>query len=189
MALKFIQDIKTEINTLLPDNSVGLITPALMRTVLQDMTDSLYTRAAALQGNHEAVPVPQLLTAIPTNYPALYNQLFNLNPSQFDADLVAGTITLLVAGFAIDWRLEMVGEGANGTEFVGQLYKNGIAESRIQMATVATGAGELHSVEASGFTVGVVAGDVFELRLSGTGTITFTDISVSSFLVPTFSAT
>lgn len=165
MTLKFIQDLKNEINSLLPDNSVGLITPATMRAVLQDMTDSLYSRAGALWRN-DPTAVAQALTATPTNYPAIYDTQRAVDPAVVAATLAAGVVTPAVTGFGSTANISFTVDGANGRIVTAVLAKNGTPIVNSRISVTCSGAGNKESASISIPVVGIAAGDNFTLLLS-----------------------
>ena len=187
MTLKFIQDIKAQITAQMPDNSTGLITPAIMRANLQDMTDSLYARAAALVGQHSPA-LAQALTAVLTKFPALFTLVINNNPGQFAVSLVNGNITALVAGFFYQFTVGAVIDGPINTDVRFALFKNNVQVSGIFGAQT-TGAGELVTVQITLSQIGVVINDVFDIRIASVPnqSINFTTLALTATLQPTFS--
>lgn len=190
MTFKFISAVKTEITSLLPDNSTGVITPAALRTVVNDMTDSLYNRNAAVYADHVAVPVAQAITTVPTNYPTLYTTSFALDPTVIAANISAGTCIPAVTGFACD---AAVGSTMNGTVnriVTAQVLKNGSVVNGAVIKLTMTGVGENHSGYTEIPMVTVAAGDIFTVVLSADAN--FTPNILSLLLVvrvkPTFSA-
>jgi hypothetical protein len=191
MALKFIQTIKNEITANMPDNSAGLITPAILRTTLQDMVDSLYNRTGSIFGDRNAAPLAQALTTTPTNYPALYNASSALDPGILAADSVAGTVKVIPAGFVMEGSLSFTMDGANGRVVTAVLAKNGIAIPRFAISATMTGAGQKHSANIAIPLIGVSANDVFTMQLSADVAFSPNVYEVILFMTlkPTFSAT
>ena len=62
MARQFLDTLRTQINNLLPDNSSGLITPAIVRTLMTDTVDSLVSDDATI--NRESATPAVLATQI-----------------------------------------------------------------------------------------------------------------------------
>ena len=189
MSLKFIQVIKNEINSLLPDNTSGLITPATLRTVLQDMTDSLYSRSGALF-RAAATAVAQALTTTPTSYPAIYDTLRAVDPAVVDGNLVAGSVTPQVTGFAAYVTDSITVDGANGRVVSAVIAKNGVDIVSSRISVTCSGAGNKVSATGTVPVIGVVAGDIFTLKLSvDTGaSINVWQQLLQVQVVPTFSA-
>jgi len=163
--LKFIQDIKSQINSTLPDNSVGQITPAIMRAMLQDMTDSLYSRAGALFRS-AATAVAQALTTTPTNYPGIYDTTRAVDPAVIAANLVAGTVVPAVTGFGCTATIGITVDGANGRVVTAALAKNGVVSVSSRVSVTCSGAGNKVTASADTPIIGVVAADIFTLVLS-----------------------
>jgi len=188
MSLEFIQTLKNEINSLLPDNNTGQITPAILRGVLQDMADSLYSRGASLFRS-SATPVAQALTTTPTNYPAIYDTLRALDPPVVAGSLVAGTVTPAVTGFACSLTVSMTVDGAVNRIVTAQSAKNGVQIIASRIIATCTGAGNKVSATITIPIIGVVASDVFTLLLSvDTGASINVSQQVLSLAVnPTFS--
>ena len=189
MSLKFIQVIKNEINSLLPDNTSGLITPATLRTVLQDMTDSLYNRTGALF-RAAATAVAQALTTAPTNYPAIYDTGLAADPAVVSNNLVSGLVTPQVTGFGCYVTVSLTADGANGRVVTAQAAKNGVQIVSSRVSVSCSGAGNKESGTITIPVVGVVAGDIFTLLLSvDTGaSINIWQQVLQVKVVPTFSA-
>lgn len=185
MTLKFLNDIRTEINALFPDNTAGLITPAALRTVVNDMVDSLFDRGCALRGPG-VTPVAQALTATPTLFPALYTDVINNNPSVFTTNLVAGNITALEGGFSHQLQVSAIVAAAINTQVSVTVFKNGAAISG-QAGVETTGAGETKTLQFTIPVIGVVDNDVFDIRWSSVPnqTVTFTSLGLILKLSPT----
>ena len=81
MARKFLDDIRAAIDSQMPDNTVGAITPAIMRATLKDVIDSTIQDEAALLGN-----VTTSVTATPTWTPV---------PAAFWTSVIGGDATFL----------------------------------------------------------------------------------------------
>lgn len=190
MTLKFIQTIKNEINVTLPDNNTGLITPAVLRNLLQDMTDSLYNRFAAIFGDHVLAPVAQPITAIPTNYPGLYNANVALDPAVLSVNQVLGEITINVTGFITEGSIGFTANGANGRVLTANLAKNGTVNDRFKTSASLTGAGNNESAQNALPLIAVIAGDKFTLLLSGDIGFTpnISQVILQFQVKPTFSA-
>ena len=190
MSLNFIQNVKSLINTNLPDNSVGAITPALLRDVLQAMTDALYGRLGAIFGQWEPVAV-QVLTTTPTNYPNLYDFSQNLDTAVMSVDEVAGTITLLLGGYEVDVSISVDVDAGVGIDITAALATNGVPSERTKVNLQTTGAGERHSasIYLPGFQYN--ANDVLTLVLSvdsGTPSVNFNTVGITATVQPTYSA-
>lgn len=190
MTLRFVQDIRNKINTDLPDNTTGLITPATIRGVLQDMTDSLFSRSAGVYGDHQSAPASQALTTTPTNYPTIYNANLNLNPSIFSVDQSTGIITLLQAGFVHTFDISANFSGPNNNDLIMQVFRNSVAEPRTLVTENTTGTSNYITMDVQIPFVGIAVNDTLELRLSSTsaGTFNFAALLLSATLSPTVSA-
>lgn len=190
MTMKFLQQVGTEIVTNMPDNSVGAITPAIMRVTLQDMLDSLYPRSAAVVADRAAVPVAQALTTVPTNYPALYNGLIQTDPAVVAGNVAAGTIIPNKTGFVCEALIGFTCYGANGRVVTANLAKNGVVQDRFKVAATMSGGVNLDSANTTLPLIGVTAGDVFTLLLSvdTAASITFAGVRFLLRVLPTFSA-
>lgn len=190
MALKFIQTIRNEINSKLPDNTSGLITPALLREVVTDITDSTFNRGSSIFGDHQTTPVNQALTVTPTNYPSLYNNSINLSPEAFGVDQAQGAITLLQAGFVHTFGVSGNIAGPNNNTFIMEIYRNNVAEPRTMIRQATTGTGEFKAFDLSPLFRGIAANDKLDIRLSCTtpGTFEFAAFAIYAVLHPTISA-
>lgn len=188
MTMQFLSDVKAEINANITTNGNGDISGADVRNILQNMVDSLYYRSAALIGDHSAAPLAQPLTTTPTNYPNLYTNELEIDPAVVAADLVAGTVSPLLGGFICEAVMGFVASGANGRIVTAQLFKNGVAQSRFRLQATMTGAGEPDAAHLALPLIGVLANDVFDMRLSvdTNATITFTSLSLVLRVIPTF---
>jgi len=189
MTMQFLSVLKANINSQMPDNSVGAITPAIMRANLQDIVDSLYYRSAALIGDHAAVPIAQALTTTPTNYPNLYTNLIEVDPAVVTGDIVTGETEPLLTGFVNEILMAFTASGANGRIVTARLAKNGTVQDRFTFGVTMTGPGELQAGSIALPTIGVNANDVFTLLLSVdvNASITFSSISLVNRIIPTFS--
>lgn len=190
MSLKLISQIKAEIDANLPDNSTGLVTPATLRAVLQDMVDSLYSRLAGLFGAFPA-PLSQSLTTLPVIYPVLTPTAVNNHPSLFTVNTATGKITTNFAGFGVNISLAAVFSAPANTDVYIELFKNNILVPRIFIADQGTGAGELKSVSYYLPAGQILVGDVFDVRLrspQGPVSVAFTSLDVTIALQPTLTA-
>lgn len=193
MALEHITDLGAIIDADLPDNATGAITPAVLRSVLHDMVDSLWGRACSLFGEHISVPIVAACTATPTNFPALQDEVVNNNPTMFTVNIAASTITVLSpgAGYAFTFILGFTCAGTAGVDVQGLLYKNSVRVDRFSAATECTGAGKMVGGAFSALVTGVVANDVFEVRFAtpgGANNITFYNVELNLVQHPTLSA-
>ena len=187
MTLKTIQDIKNQIAATMPDNTSGVITPAVLRAALLDMCDSLFSRAAVLYGSHGA-GLAQSITTTPTNYPVLMPTAINNNPTLFTVNALTGLITAAVGGFGYTFSLNGVWSAAINTEVDAVLFRNGVAYSRATMSQSTTAGVQLRTMSATILAGGVLANDVFEMRLSsptGPVSITFRSLDLTVSLNPT----
>ena len=187
MTLKFIQDIKAEINTQLPDNSTGAITPSILRGVLQNMTDSLYTRGAAILGTHSPAVVLALTAAL-TKFTTLILNQINNNPSIFTTSIVNANITALEGGFFHQFTMTAVFDGPVSTDVKFALFKNNVQVGGV-FGSQTTGAGELITLQATISQIGVVDNDVFDVRVASVpnANVSFHNFAVNAQLQPTFS--
>jgi hypothetical protein len=188
MALMFINDVKAEINSQLPDNSTGAITPAILRGVLQDMTDSLYGRGAAILGTHSPAVVLALTAAL-TKFTTLFLTQINANAAVFTTSIVNGDITTHEGGFFHEFTITAVFDGATNTDVRFALFKNNLQVGGAFGAQT-TGAGELVTLQASLAQTGVVDGDVFDVRVASVpnANINFHNFVLNALLQPTTSA-
>lgn len=191
MSLKFIDDISAEIAALLPDNTSGQISPSDVRTVTQDILDSVWQRGGALIGDHIAAPQAQALTATPAPFPALWTSGLTVDSAIVDINPGAGQITLLQTGFIYEVSVSFACAGPNQADVRAALARNGVPATAIIAETQMTGSGEIKSVIATFPTINNTAGDTLTLLLStpsGNATINFSQLVFSASLRPTKSA-
>jgi len=188
MTLKTVQDIKNQIAATMPDNTTGQITPAILRASLLDMCDSLFSRSATLYG---AVPagVAQSITTVPTNYPVLMSGVINNNPTLFTVNALTGLITAAVGGFGYTLSFNVTWmSGTNNVELDCAVYKNGALYTRGRMNQNGATQNRQNTGSFSVLVAGVVANDIFEIRLSspqGPTSITFYTMDFTVALNPT----
>ena len=192
MTLKFIQDIKNQIEATMPDNTSGQITPAILRAALQDMCDSLYSRAATLYGSFGiATPVSVSLTTAPTVFPTLMPLSINNNPTLFTTSTVASQIAAINSGYGYSISISAVFSCAANVDVYAELYVNGVANQRFLLAEQGTGAGEQKSVSKTLGIAGIAANSIFELRLlspQGPVSVAFASMDMAISLNPTLTA-
>ena len=192
MTFKLIQDIKNAIAATMPDNTTGQITPAILRNVLLDMCDSLFSRAGALYGALGVAGVAQSITTVPTNFPVLMPNAINNNPTLLTVNAITGLITALVGGFGVTLSYNVVWMSAtNNVELDAAVYKNGVVYARGKMGQNGATQNKQNTGGFSVLVAGVAANDIFELRLSspqGPTSITFYSMDFTVSINPTLTS-
>ena len=191
MTFKLIQDIKNQIAATMPDNTTGQITPAILRATLLDMCDSLFARSATLYGSLGG-GVAQSITTTPVNYPVLMPNSINNNPTLLTVNSITGTIVPSVGGFGMTLGYNVVWQsGTNNVELDAAVFRNGVRYAR---ATLGQNGATQNKQNTGGFNIpvaGVVADDVFEVRLSspqGPTSITFYSMDFTVAINPTLTS-
>jgi hypothetical protein len=189
MTRKFLDEIEGQINSTLPDNTTGLITPANHRTMLLDLLESTTPLIGELFS-----PTPVIGVQVGNTFQAItdYEQANGGDPTDLVLNAVAGTIT---SGPTDGWNYSILGqvqvEAGNGIGL-----EVGIAGAGVVQTFVAgiTGRGAGNPV------TGIVYADVFagapttaiDLRIrninGGTVSVDIVQSALRATLLPTQSA-
>ena len=189
MPRKFLDDIRSDINANMPDNSVGLVTPAVVRGIMQDMTDSLSEdvayiyRAAGAQLAYPRPATPSLMTTLfDTQYLAANMDGTFTTPG-------AGTITLgTVAGRQYRGMLNISFEGGNAVEVNAGLFVGGILSPLWGAGVTIPGIGKQVTISMPWYINKSVANQVIGPALwlpAGAGTIDVLAVQFSCSILPT----
>jgi hypothetical protein len=99
MARRFIDDVRSDISTLLADNTVGAISPADLRSVFNDFVDSSISDQALLNADQEVTGYPVDLTFAQITTGVFTSQVGN-EPPFLNCDFANGVISASpTAGF------------------------------------------------------------------------------------------
>ena len=188
MSRKFLDDIRDEINTQMPDNNVGLVTPAIVRGIMQDIVDSTVEDVAFIYRTGG------ILTYARTTTPALLPNLFDANYLATNMDGVttqqaAGTITLgNVAGRQYKGTFNITFEGANQAEVNAGLFVGGVLTPLWGAAASVVAANRQTTITMPWYINKSVASQVIGPALwlpNGAGDISVTAVQFSCSIMPT----
>lgn len=184
MTIRSISELLVLADASFPDNNLELITPALLRNYVKDVVDTLATAYGVLQ---MTTPVVLALTTTPQVVKP-FQSVLALTVGMFTADLLNGTLSRLLAGvpktatiFQVDGDISASG----GLDVELRLFKNGVATAFFQRVS----ASSLTNNEPFTFAAYDVADAdaVYDVRaklLSGSGNVTFNQISVAAYSTP-----
>lgn len=169
MARKTTAELLAEIAALLPDNTTELISPADVRTCLNDICESFTPAFGVLRG----VPgVVVNLTTTPQKL-AIFDEAIATSP-ELVADPALDQITATKAGyFTFSFTASL--SGGNNSDVQVELRRNGTPTLWLALQTT-TGAANRVEISLAGYTQAVADGDIFTVYgsvLSGTDACTF----------------
>jgi len=186
---KFLDDIRAEITSQMPDNSVGLVTPAIVRGIMRDIVDSTVEDVAFIyRTGGPATGYARTATA------ALLPNLFDADYLASNMDgtttqITAGTITLgTVAGRQYKGTFNITFEGANGTEVQAGLFIGGVLSPLWGAAASVPAASRQVTITMPWYINKSVASQVIGPALwlpNGAGTIDVTAVQFSCSIMPT----
>jgi len=139
MARRFLDDIRAAIDAQMPDNTVGAITPAIMRTTLKDMIDSTIQDEAFIYGT---TPTQINLTAAWVPVPVSFFQYqLGGDPDFLKINLATASITTAAtAGFTYEAIAIVNMEAAQNNEAEFAIAINGVV-SGLRVEVVGRGPG------------------------------------------------
>ena len=178
MTRKYSNDIRAEIDTLVPDNTTGQVTPAGIRQIMHDIVDSFTPAYGALRRTASTMVA---LTTTPTKL-VVYDEVVRSTP-ELVASAANDTITATRAG-SYNFSFTSSLSGQNNSDIVMELFRNGLS-TPWRALTTTTGAGNRAEITVSGIVSAPANDDVFEIYaylLSGTDNVSFYD---SIFLMET----
>ena len=189
MSRKFLDDIRAEITSQMPDNNVGLVTPAIVRGIMQDIVDStvedvafIYRTGGPLVGYARTATAALLPTLFDANYLAT-------NMDGVATQQAAGTITLgNVAGRQYKGTFNITFEGANGSEVQAGLFIGGVLSPLWGAAASVPAANRQVTITMPWYINKSVASQVIGPALwlpNGAGTIDVTAVQFSCSIMPT----
>lgn len=166
MTISSILDLKARAAVEFADNNIGAITPALLRSFLEDVLDTVspaygIIRLASQILNFSATPVVI----------APYIQNFTETAGYFVNNLAAGTVQRTLNGAPGSRVLIVAGgsvQGPVGRNVLIQLFKNGVATDFSAIATT-TGGAERLAFSMTGFDFMLGSDSTYELRASSVG--------------------
>jgi hypothetical protein len=124
MARRFLDDIRADLLTLLPDNVVGEISPADVRGILRDIIDSTVQDEAAMTSPPS---VPLNLTPVPTEYPAIFDASIGGLPGFLTPNPTTGRFELSpTPGFSYQVEFFIQAEGQQNAEVNINIMQNGV---------------------------------------------------------------
>ena len=189
MTRRFLDDIRADINAQVPDNNVGLVTPAIVRGLMQDMTDSLSEdvafiyRAAGTLLAYPRTTAPALMTAL------FDTQYLAANMDGTTPDPGAGTITLgNVAGRQYRGVFNISFEGANAAEVNAGIFVGGALSPLWGAGVTIPGIGKQVTISMPWYINKSIANQVIGPALwlpGGNGTIDVLALQFSCSILPT----
>lgn len=191
MTRKFLDTVKADALALLPDNTIGSISPLDVRTVLNDMLDSTQPLIGVMYG-------PAIAEAVATTatYAAMVGTLFTTSEGG-DATFVkintaTGTIqTNTTAGFSYQVYGEVNFEAGNGVDFEFTILLDGVPVANLDVET-GRGAGNFTSATINWNLLHAPADTDIQLAVrspSGASTLTVSNIFMQVIQVATTAAT
>ena len=184
MARRFLDDIRADILSELPDNTVGAITPAIVRGILRDMCDSLAQDECALTSPPSAVVN---LTTTPTEYPQIFDAVIGGAPGFLVGNATTGRFELSpTPGFSYTFRYYLQAEGNQNAELNFNIVRDGVVVGETY-EIIARGPGRGTASAAAWYELTGIANGTFGLALSspGSDTFTITNAFAIASIVPT----
>jgi hypothetical protein len=179
MARRFLDDIRADIATLLPDNTSGLITPAIVRSILTDIVDSEYSDEGGMTGG-EVLGVT--VTGTPTPL-SIFNTEIGALPGFITPNSGAGTITCSsTAGFTYSVYGVITFEADNNEPITLNITTDGIPRSVFSTGT-GRGPGRPITLLVEGLVLSTPPNAVMQLTLNSDGSTEQIDILSSAFFV------
>jgi hypothetical protein len=128
MTRKYTDTLIAELTTTLPDNSTGLITPALLRQVITDAIQSLRPAWAGIRADKVAVPVNFNTTATWTKINAVgfWTIGGQSDNAEFAYDLATGELVAKYADYNHLIECAINFAGATNVEYQFSLAQNGV---------------------------------------------------------------
>ena len=188
MTRKFLDDLSAEISLKVPDNTTGLVTPAIVRNLMIDITDSTVEDIAFI---YRSSPLLAYARGVA---PALLGGVFNAtylapNMDGTSVDENAGTIILgNVAGRQYRGVLQITFEGTNGAEVLGGLYIDGVLSSLWAGGVTIPGVGKQVTLNIPWYIQKSVAASIIGPAIwlpNGAGTIDILAAQFSCSILPT----
>ena len=185
MARRFLDDVRSDINTLFADNIIGAITPARLRTSLRDIIDSTIQDEGVISISAPITGV--VLPSTFTNLTGFVNTLggdgtfIKLEPSN------NRIVTAATAGFTYTVFAGLSFEGVNNEEVEFAIGYNGVQGDYTPIAT-ARGLGRPLALQIRGLTLSAAANTnlTFMARaVDGTATIDILDMYLAAIINPT----
>lgn len=187
MARKFLNTIRSEVQTLLADNTTGNISAAEMRQVIVDTLDSTYESSAYVVSN--AASPGTVVTATPAIIPMASPVSSSAEPTWLLANAINRQVSVLApaVGFAVSAIVEATIEAANNDVIEFAIFQNGVATRWTAEAT-GRGAGRPASISLGGILIGSVG--TIDLRVSSPAgsTVNFLTSSMIVSVRPTNAA-
>jgi hypothetical protein len=189
MSRKFLDDIRADITSQMPDNNVGLVTPAIVRGIMRDIVDSTTEDVAFIYRTGGP-----LTSYARTTTAALLPNLFDANYLATNMDGVttqdaAGTITLgNIAGRQYTGTFNITFEAANGTEVQAGLFLGGVLSPLWGAAASVVAANRQVTITMPWYINKSIASQVIGPALwlpNGAGTIDVTALQFSCSIMPT----
>jgi hypothetical protein len=189
MSRRFLDDIRADIASQMPDNSVGLITPAIVRGLMRDVVDSTVEDIAFIYRTGGPL-VGYARTAAPALMPNLFDSNYlAANMDSVTTQQAAGTITLgTVAGRQYKGTLNITFEAANGTEVQTGLFIGGTLSPLWGAAASVPAASRQVTITMPWYINKSIADQVIGPALwlpNGAGSIDVTAVQFSCSIMPT----
>lgn len=186
MTRKTLSQCAVDAAALFPDNSTGLISPADLRSVVQDLLDSLNPAAAMAYG---APNTATAMTATPARLPAAYfSDFFSDDPAVIEGRAGAnGDIICHSAVGQLQINLDTTFHAANGVDVNFYIARNGVVLPPIARGT-GTGAGDFQTIAMGWLVIDLAANDTFTIFAAtpgGAASVTIGGCAIKGILLPT----
>lgn len=184
MTIRSIDELLDQADASFPDNNALFITPALLRDFVKDTVETLATAYGSIV---LSTPLVMALTTTPAVVKPFQTALV-LTSGMFAADLPNGAVSRLLAGIPKTATIFVVGgsiSASGGLDVEVRLFKNGVATAFFQHVS-ASGLTNTEPFNFGAYDVADVDA-VYDLRaklLSGSGNVTFNQVSFSAYSTP-----
>lgn len=133
-----LNDLQTQINTLLPDNITGLISPADVRTMLIDTIQSLQPAWSFMWGDHQALPIVINVSGswAPIAGADLYTDTGLSDPSELPVNPATGSMAVQFADFVHYTSGSITLSGPTGREISLAIGHDGVPINGIAATTL-----------------------------------------------------
>jgi len=130
MSRQLTDQLIADLNSRLPDNTTGTITPAVLRSVITDAIQSLRPAFATMWGNHSAAPKSVTLNSSTwtiINASGMWPNVGRSDPTELDYDTASGSFLVKFGGHVHGQQGKMSFIGPNARTLQVSIGYNGIA--------------------------------------------------------------
>ena len=184
MARRFLDDIRADIISLLPDNTVGSITPAIVRGLLNDIIASTVQDEVAMTSPPSTV---LNLTPTPTEYPQIFQAAIGNVPGFLTGNFTTGRFECSATpGWSYRFEFYLQAEGGQNNELGFQIMRNGVVVGE-RFEIITRGAGRGVTASAAWYEISAPANATYSIAISspGSDTFTITNAFALAAIVPT----